>query len=274
MTYDATENSAFDSEIAELYEFKFANSIWRYTSADEDQTYLGQVYTAEDNLTRGSVDQTQEINKSNVKITLPYDNLVAKQFIIYPPEEVMSLIIYRTHRNDEDATEVAIIWHGRVTNAEWSDSTVELVCEAIFTSLRRPGLRRRYQAQCPHILYGSQCTLTASLFELDAIVSSINNNIINVSFTIPPIDGYLIGGIFIYTDDQGLVHKRAIESNISNEVTISYPIGTLDINDAIKINPGCRHNVEDCTDKFDNNINYGGFVYSPALNPFDGKTLF
>ena len=274
MTYDATETSAFDSELAELYEFKYATKVWRYTSADEDQTYLGNIFSSIDSITRTSVDQSQEINKSNIKLTMPYDNLVAKEFIIYPPEEVMSLIVYRTHRNDGDTTEVSIIWHGRVLNAEWKDTKVELVCEAIFTSLRRPGLRRRYQTQCPHILYGAQCTVLNTSFEITALVSSVNNTSINVSFGSIPIDGYLIGGILVYTDDQSIVHKRAIESNISNDVVISYAIGTLNIGDSIKIYPGCRHNLDDCTNKFNNDINYGGFTHTPNVNPFDGKTLF
>lgn len=274
MTYDATESSDFNSELAELYEFAYATKIWRYTSADEDQTLNGNIYVALDSVTRSKVDQSQELNKSNVKITVPYDNLVAAEFIEYPPEEVMSLIIYRIHRNDGDTAEYSIIWHGRVLNAEWKGVKAELLCEAVFTSLKRPGLRRRYQTQCPHILYGNQCTINKDLYSISGTVSVITSTVINISFGAIPIDGFLAGGIFSFTDLNSIVHKRAIESNISNDITVSYPIGDLVIGSTVTLYPGCRHNLFDCENKFSNDINYGGFTHTPGVNPFDGKTIF
>ena len=272
MTYNSLEISDYDNQPYELYEFSFSGKNWRYTSSDEDQIYLSNTYQSV-NIERSTVKQNKELNKANLSVKIPYNLNLADQFIVYPPAEVMSLTVYRLHRTGPN-TEVVIIWRGRVINAEWNNIVVELTCEAVFTSLRRPGLRRHYQAQCPHVLYGADCSLALNSFENLGTAISVNGTAITISAGIVQADSYYAGGIFLFFDIDGVPHKRAINSNVGNAVVISYPIALLINNSTIRLYPGCRHIVDDCNTKFSNLLNYGGFPYSPDLNPFEFKTLY
>jgi uncharacterized phage protein (TIGR02218 family) len=270
MTYNAKELSPYDSQPVELYEFAYANKVFRYTSADEPQAYLGNAF-APMPLRRDAIEQTQEINRSNIKIEMPRDADVAEEFLIYPPAEVMLLRIFRQHRGEADTV---LIWVGRVMNCEWQGSIATLTCEAVFTSLRRTGLRRMYGAQCPHVLYGNRCGVVKNSKKVSGTVATITNNLIVVAAAAAKPDGYFNGGLFEFLAVDGITHKRAIIGHTGANITLSTGIRQLAETNAVDLFPGCKHTIADCDSTFANKLNYGGWPFSPELNPFDGKTLY
>jgi len=271
MTYDVSEISSYDGEPIELYEFKFSTKAWRFTSSDEDETYLASPYTTE-YITRSKVKQSTEINQASIRITVSALNPLADVFLVYPPAEPMLLTIYRKHRGAGDSDTV-VIWHGRVIDADWKKSSIFLTCEALYTSLRRTGLRRHFQTQCPHVLYGSECNVIQSTFENPGTATVVSNTSITVT-GLSQANGYFAGGVFIFLDSEGVTHKRAINSNIGTAIEIAYPIQELVGGDSVILLPGCQHTVTECVNKFANIINYGGFPYVPGINPFEFKTLY
>lgn len=271
MTYENRELSPYNSEPVELYEFSYATKIWRYTSADDDQTYLSQVFKTLP-ISRGDIEQTQEMNRSDMEIEMPEDVDIASEFEIYPPAEVMLVRIYRQHRGE---SETALIWIGRVLNSEGRDGLFILHCESAFTSLRRTGLRRLYSIQCPHVLYGRRCGAVQNVFKTTGFIESMSLNTLTIEEASTKDDGYFDGGMLEFLDLDGITHRRAITAHIGSDITISAQIRQLDEEGSpVNIYPGCAHTKEDCIDKFSNRINYGGFDFSPDMNPFDGKTLF
>lgn len=270
MTYATTELSVYDSQPVELFEFTFASKAWRFTSSDEEQHYLGQTYTPLA-IQRSNIEQTQELNRSDLKVEVPRDADIAQEFIIYPPAEVMLLRLFRQHRGEADTV---LIWIGRVLACEWKDSTATLKCEAVFTSQRRTGLRRLYQAQCPHVLYDRRCGVVQNSFRTTGTVAAVSHNVVTVAEASLQANGYFDGGILAFTDTDGIIHKRAITGHEANQITLSNSIRQLEENVSVALYPGCKHTTNDCEFKFANIVNYGGWPLSPRINPFDGKTLF
>lgn len=272
MTFEIAELSDYDSSPIELYEFKYSTKTWRYTSGDEDILFNGSTYFKL-NMSRNEISKNKEINKSNLKISMSSDVSLGDEFLIYPPSEIMMVSVFRLQRF-EATTDFALIWTGRVVNAEWKKSFIEFYCEAILTSLSRPGLNRKYQVQCPLVLYGTRCKVDQGIFESSGNIVSVVNGLITLPNSISEADGYFTAGIVVFIDINSVPHKRAIETHVGQEIQLAFGIDGLTNGSLISIYPGCRHSKTDCADKFSNLINYGGFLHSPSLNPFDGLTLY
>jgi len=155
MSYTATENSPAQGRPVELYRFALGPQRWTFTSGQTAVVYQSETY-APAPIRRSGIEQGNEINRAGMEITLPRDNQLAALFIASPPEGVVSITLYRFHASDT-ATETIVLWKGRVGGARLAGSDLTLKCEPVATSLKRPGLRARYQLICRHALYSAEC---------------------------------------------------------------------------------------------------------------------
>jgi len=68
----------------------------------------------------------------------------------------VTLTVFRANANSLE--DFIVYWKGRVVSASWPDAAMaKLSCESVFTALKRPGLRAKYQRMCRHALYSPQC---------------------------------------------------------------------------------------------------------------------
>lgn len=266
MTYAANETSNQASPI-ELYHFARGLDNWRYTSYDELISFQSADYEPLA-LGRSDIEWQSEIERSEITITLPRDNLLAAQYIAYPPTEVLTLTIYRQHAYDVSG-EYSVYWQGRLLNTEFKGSVCEFTCETVYTSLKRPGLRRKALPQCPHVLYGPQCRANQETYRSIGTLSAIGS----FTLTAPEwggfSDGYFTGGLIIYDTFQ----RREIMDHVGSTITISANLLDVQLGATVSAFPGCAHNMDDCVNKFTNEENYGGFPYF-GPNPFGGRTIF
>ena len=167
-TYTSREESSYSSQPIELYEFANGGRVWRYTSSDQVVSDATQDYLPEQILRTNTV-ETQEINKTTLKVTLPWKNPVAEMFHLYPPTDVTTIHITR---KQSGVVATQTVWVGRVLNADYNGTTVELHCEPATTSIRRLGLRKYYQRQCPHVLYGVDCKLDKAAFSITTTITA------------------------------------------------------------------------------------------------------
>lgn len=271
MTYDLIETSAYEGTPVELYTFTRGSQIWRYTSADHDVTSGGALYTSV-TISRPDVEQSQDPGKK--PITLRAGNTLgfAQQYIAAPPTDVISLVITRFHSNDV-ASEVVVVWMGRVLNVKFSGNEVEVRCEPIFTSLRRPALRRLYQTTCPHVLYGDQCTFPkASLQLITTVAITGGTTLTSVDLSNQP-DAFYTGGI-VEWENNGATDKRLILTHAGSGVIINIPFQGITDGATVRVFPGCDRTLDTCVTKFSNELNYGGFPYIPDKNPFGSNPVF
>lgn len=131
----------------ELYRIAYEATVWTWTSGDEPVEHGGETYTPE-TIGRSDIEQGSEINRQPIQITLPRTNALARQYLIDTPDHTASVTIFRRRDETFDA-----YWKGRIAGASATGSEVRLECESVFTSLRRTGLRARYQGACRHALY-------------------------------------------------------------------------------------------------------------------------
>ncbi len=254
----------------ELYQFKRGISEeYLFTSNDETITYLSQDYLPIQ-IQRGKVESNSEMERSPIKIKIQRDADLLDNFISFPPTEIITLIIFRYHANDTPTPEVVVVWRGRVLSAEFKNNEASLDCEPVFTSLKRPGLRRKYSAQCPHIHYGAECALDPFAFDVTTNLTVVAGAVVTApGFAIAA--GRFSGGYLQFDNRE---FRTIIDDDGVGNLTLANALDELEVGSLVSVFPGCAHNLDDCVNKFSNVENYGGFPYVPRLNPFGGTILF
>src|SRR5690606_25380278 len=135
--------------------------FYAYTDAETAVVFEGITYVPIP-ISRSAVKASGTLDKSALKVSVPINAEIAELFRIYPPAQVVTLVIRQGHIGDPDS-EFLVHWSGRVLSTERKDSECEFSCEPIATSMRRTGLRRHYQIGCPHVLYGPRCRASKAL---------------------------------------------------------------------------------------------------------------
>jgi uncharacterized phage protein (TIGR02218 family) len=267
MSYASLEASIQDGNPIELYEFNTDLEYWRYTSSVE--TLIdGNVSWTPEVIKRTNIGQTDDISKGGISVTFPITNDFAFSFLGYAPEGITTLTVYRIHGSEGPTSKVSY-WKGRVLSAKANDNQLTLDCESVFSSLKRPGLRARFERSCRHTPYGEACTVSMDLFRTDAtVVGRTDTTVTAVEFDVQP-DGYYVGGILL--DSFGT--KRFIIGHSGSTLTVSRKFNQDTLNTAVIAYPGCDKAKATCISKFDNVLNFGGFPYIPGRNPFSGSIV-
>lgn len=174
MTYELIETSTEDGRPVELYEFLRGAEAFRFTSADSDQEYLTNTYTAIA-IERSAIGQTDKFEKSGINIEFARDDSFASAFLAYSPDSPTTLTIFREHLSDVDS-EFITYWKGRVGAVSATGSRVRLECESVFSSLNRQGLRAKHQRMCRHILYDVNCTQVPADHVVPSVAFNVSGN--------------------------------------------------------------------------------------------------
>lgn len=260
-----------------LYEIRVGeqeSDVFRYTDADEVVYHDGEPW---ENIaiSRDRLKNSGDLNRADFKLTVPSDLPVCKLYAVYPPSYVITVRIFEGHMHDEDRQFLGIL-QGRILNCEFDDTAkASLSCAPAATSLKRLGLRRNYQVQCPLVLYGDLCRAAKVPIEV-ALDSVDGNRIVGV-----PGPGFVaeqyFGGVLSWTDS---VSRRTqirsiylVEADTPGETYARFSVyGPIEnVEERFTILKGCKHTERTCVDWHNNVNNYGGQLWIPLKNPI-GKT--
>jgi uncharacterized phage protein (TIGR02218 family) len=266
MTYAISEASAQDGQPVELYRFALQAQRWMFASGQSPVTYQSETWPPAP-ITRSGLEQAHEINRNGLEIRVPRDNPVAALFIASPPEGVVSVTLYRMHTGDPD-NDFITLWKGRVLAARFSGSEATLRCEPVATSLKRVGLRARYQLLCRHVLYSAGCGALKDSFRVDGTVAAVSGAAAQVAAAGTRPDGYFVAGV-LQTDGGA----RMIVGHAGANLDLIAPLPGLAVGQAVQLYAGCDHGTAQCAGRFGNLANFGGFPFIPLKNPFSGDAI-
>jgi len=271
------ETSTESGQPVELYKFIFGANVgneYRYTNAEADITFDGDVYTAlpterDQIATRGRGDNRE------IAIEVPITSAVSELFRIFPPGRVVNVIIYQGHIANPDDPDVwtddpqfGVVWTGRVLEANRKNNSTVLSCENSEAGMKRVGLRRHYQWACPLVLYGAKCRADKVVATRPATVASITGNSITLT---PGWEGGneardFLGGLFEWDSTLGREYRTIIGAS-GDTLKLSATPFELVVAQAVDVILGCPHTLAGCRDIHDNVVNYGGQPYIPLKNP-------
>lgn len=271
MTYSAFEGSVEAGRPVEVFEINAGTTTFFYTSSEDPHTLSADTYTPVEGLKRSSRVEGPDKRENDFKFEIPTIDPLAQLFTGQLPGFRVRLRIRRFHRDDLPTPEVVEIFDGFIQSASFKKKgrLCILYARTVIAAIGKTIPRRTYQSACNHVLYeSSTCKVDDTLPAYRAStlpVSSQVANVLTVSTGISGLypDGFMNGG---YCEVVGLADYRTILVQTGN---------VLELMSAFSVQPsvvhafaGCGHDGADCSAKFDNVINYGGFAFVPTKNPF------
>ena len=257
------------SEI-DLYRIVMDEQVWTMTSADERQTYNGEYYRPVA-MGRTGTEQKNSLARANLDVRLPLNHALSQSLMTSLYDQVVTLTLFINDDGD-----ISTAWKGRLATIQPEKTHLTISFESIFTSLRRPGLRARFQKSCRHALYYRGCNLNMEDFASAATVSAINGSTLTVPEAAGQSDGYWLGGMVAAANGA----LAFVTAHTGDQVTVQrvpYPLIEQLAQDgagtAITLYPGCDHSRATCKAKFNNLLNYGGFDWIPQKNPMGGSSI-
>jgi uncharacterized phage protein (TIGR02218 family) len=261
--YDVADRALEGGAPAEL--FQFTGGVTAYYATGQRKVNWNGVDYAPDWLLHGALEQSEELNKQGLEISVRSACPVAQLYVQDIPARTVNVRVYRYLEGVED---YRLVWAGRVTKPVFSsqEDVCVLHCEPVFTMLKRPGLRRNYQILCPYSLYDGRCGMAMAAYTQRAAVTAVDGGRITLAASRP--DGYFAGGILRF----GARH-RLIISHAGQQVTVAGGVPGLAAGSEADVSAGCDKTLATCRDRFGNNLNFGGFPYIPLKNPFTGDSV-
>ncbi|MER9912717.1 phage BR0599 family protein [Mesorhizobium sp. M0050] len=275
MSYDTPEASTDDGEPYFLYLFNNGVAKRRFTSdaepimADPEETGTPQKWF-KSAIAHTEIEQTGNIERNSVDITFPLSDDYART-LQKPGSEVVTVTIWRGHHTDPDG-ELEVFWKGRVVDTVDQKLNIKVTVELASTSMRRTGCRAQYMRPCRHALYFTGCNLNVDDWKIPATVSAVTGGLLlTVAEAAAETDQWYKGGLVIFDGLYGWVGDHdgdqltLIASGIEGLAEEVAAHGSA----AVFIAPGCdlSSGPTGC-EKFDNNLEYGGFEFMADVNPF------
>lgn len=265
MSYSSYDNSSDLGSPVELYLFIRGTEVWRFTNADRPITYDLYEYSPVA-VSRSSIKLIEDVFKSGISLNFHRSELLAAEFLIYSPDTSTTLTIFRGHYGDNDYISY---WKGRVVGASATGNTIQVECESVFTSSKRPGLRAHYEYNCRYALYSAKCGASPQANVVSLPVGAVTTSIeIEVTGANAYADGWFTGGMIEYAGNY-----RFILAHVGDTITLSRPLIGLEAGITLQVYKGCDHSKETCNTKFNNIINFGGFPWIPNKNPYGGGSI-
>lgn len=250
----------------ELYEFRAGSEIFRFTSSEDDYLFNTLTWNALP-ISRGKIASTLDSDQDKLEVELPASQGLARQFLQTVPGRIVSLTIYRLHRDDPDQ-EAITIYRGAVHAASFVKEgravTFQVLPET--QAFSRPVPRFTFGSLCSHMLYDARCKIDEHDPDFEKFLDCVDADGDTIE-----LDGAGAFGADFF--EQGFVQfqgdYRMVTAQSGDVLTLLLPFATSPVGFSVRALAGCKLRlVADCTDKFSNAVNFGGFPYVPLRNPF------
>lgn len=257
----------FGIEPVELYTFTAGNRVYRYTDCDFPVVITGDVFNPVP-IARDAINTSGTLDKAQITVTLPRDCEITELYRIYPPSDVVTLVVQQT---DPDTQSAPVIWSGRVLMPNWDvpGEALQVTCEPISSGLKRVGLRRHWQLMCPHALYGDRCRSNKAAHTFSVVVRAVTGRTVSVTAQANDTAEF-VTGMLEWDRDGNREVRQIIDAQTSAGLT-TYVLGGIatgiKVGDTVRRIHGCGHTLTDCRDRHNNAPNFGGCPDIPLKNP-------
>lgn len=278
------ENSDDQGAPIELYEFSFGDtndSFYRYTTSivdlkrdptrrsSKDTPYVpaeGDPVWKAVPISRDEIEQTSKAERTGLVIHLPVDTDLAMLYGDYPPATVCTCKIYSGHLTDP-YLQFHVIWAGRVLSTVKNENEIDVSCDSLLVSLKRPGIKRNFQYACPLVLYGKYCRANKKPFPVEVVEVINGKSLLIKSDWNQGVDfAKFTNGTLVWQGDYGL-ETRTLGTVSDKQLQIRGSLRYIKAGTKCNIYLGCNHLMSDCENLHNNVVNFGGQPWIPLKNP-------
>lgn len=247
------------------------SEIFRFTDADKNITYDGNVYYSLNSGTLSSIDQSADLKTDNFDFSIILnDNDISKQDVVAGLFDYASVKVYIVNR--ESPTDgVAKMSYGKLGQVQMLDDNEAVIEFRGLVQLLQQGIGRTYTHECDADLGDTRCgvDLEASdpQYTHTGSVTSVSNNAVFFDSSQGQADDYFNYGLLTWTSgsNNGLVMevKDFVSATGKFELVSPMPF-TIQAGDTYSAYRGCDKVKSTCRDVFDNIVNFRGFAEIPG----------
>lgn len=259
MTFDTNLAETQQESTPELYELSYGSTIERYTSWDEDLSFLGSTWLAAD-IQRDGFQQDTDLSETSVQVTAPLTPIVVG-YVANAPMQPVRIRIYRALKSD--MADYVRIFDGVVKEIamEKGVATVSVVSRSKYLDVYLPLFV--YQAFCNNDLFDGNCGIVDVDWQVPATVSLVSGSTLRATEFDSYDDGYFIGGKVEAGTD-----FRLITNHVGPDLTLNLAFdASVVVGSSVIAYPGCSGDPAVCTTRYDNFTNFTGMYYIPSRNP-------
>lgn len=266
MSFDSNEISLQSGSPIELFEFAVGNERF-YLTSSEEEVVVGIVTYTPTQVSRSQISIGPDERTAVINITVPSAHPFVQKYILLVPGSRATLTIFRLHRYDGATPEIKLAFKGLVRSVSFTreaqESTIGVM--PLTGALGRVFPRFTYQGICNHVLFDERCKVDPAGFTYNGLNSATTGDVYTIDGLISKGAGWAIAGILINPDSTDF---RLIVAQTGDQVTVIAPFPTTLVGSTLAVLAGCDHTLPTCKTKFNNVINYGGFMFVPPKNPF------
>ena len=268
-TFDIMESSAASSRPVELISFAIGSTTYRYTTGPLDIELGGFTYAAE-GITRSNVVLGATAHDQTLEVVVPSTNAFAALFVDVVPGEQATCTVLRLQRGEVPTYNTsALVFKGRVKAVKFQTGgrSATIGVQSLEASLNKQMLAYTYQGPCNHQLYSAGCGANPASHTHTGTVTAVTGATITVSGA--NASGHdFVGG---YCKPTAALDFRMVIAQTGDVLTLLLPFARSPLGSDVDCVAGCDHLLDgDCSNVFDNVLNYGGFAFVPIKNPFNG----
>jgi len=249
----------------ELFLFQLGVTDYAFTNSETAQTRLAVTYQPE-TIWRSEIMKRPVGQKEDLRVRVPSTNALVQLFDELIPGSSITFTLLQRHVTDS-AAEYVQLFKGYVATVSFSKDGREavIVIQPQTAKSLRTIPRRTFSRLCNNTHYGARCGLSVAAYQEVGTVIGISSRVIQVAgLTNLSATDYWERGFVRFGDEYRLVNLQT-----NDFFTLNIPFRNSPLGSSVIVAPGCKHRLdEDCTNKYSNTINYGGFPYVPQKNPF------
>lgn len=273
----------------ELFRIVEGDTVYALTSASQFLTLNEEVYTPA-TISRSQINIRAEVEKRTMDLTVPANTPLGERYRNTIVESHVTITVYER----EDGITL-ILFRGRLVSSKVDGGQLKLRFENGMGKLNRNGATRRYSETCPYAVYSEECGASKILHTKSYEVLEVQSNKLKIKSDEPIEANFYKGGVVNSLNDirrpiLGNYDSVRVDTEILDEVTeevvevvthyeteillyIEFYSDDVKIGDVIAFSEGCDKSIETCAERFENEINFGGFPYFPSNNPFNGTIV-
>lgn len=257
--------------IADLFTFTLNSGvIWRFTSADADLPFAGNVFTSIP-IARGKTRLVIGVQVDTLDISIytantSTDNISFIQDLNSGMLDGARVLVQRAFMANFGDTTPGVLhqFSGSIADVSFGRTEIAMTVKSDLQLLDTPMPRNLYQTGCLHSLFDTQCALAKTAYAVTNAAGSGSTRTALLT-TLAQADGYFDMGTVTFTSGQNLGISYTVKTHAAGTLTLIRPtLFTPAAGDTFTAAPGCDKTQATCTAKFSNLANFRGYPYIPA----------
>ncbi|ABS51263.1 phage BR0599 family protein [Campylobacter hominis] len=164
--------------------------------------------------------------------------------------------------------EEKLLFYGRIASVEFDakDGSAAIKLSTLGALMKGKIPTRTFSRECGFELFDGNCALNKKDYSLTLLGKDCEflenfTQIKSAKIGEKP-DGYFLGGYVSFNNQHSYIMQHT-----GDTIFLMFPLKKLNKNVVLYVYAGCDKLLNTCKNKFNNEINYGGFPFVPGKNP-------